>query len=1457
MKTQFFRFILNSIVASLTCLNLAIASSSASSEEGAHFCVVTEHQPDNRRYARSSANLDVGEPYTVRLIYFLPSDSQPKPGIDIVFDTWIKKVQQYFADVMEYHGFGRKTFRFETDTTGKAVVHHVKGKFKDAYYLNAGGKVWEEIFTQFDGSKSIYLLALDISSEYLSDTEPLAGFATGNSLGGWGLIHVNEFRVADHELGHAFGLMHDRRTDAKRPTRFERMTGSFCAAEWLDVNRYFNTSQNAFNEDTSVEMRAPSLGVPPYGIRLQFEISDPDGLHQAQLFAPFGGFPAVIACKRLNGKSTTVEIVTTELIGGYGIILRVIDLHGNFTEHWFPIDIAPLLPLPEVISIPDPNLAAAVRETLSLAPSDAITQLDMLSLTDFWGVGNRQITELSGLENAFHLRSLGLWNNDFHDIASLVGLNNLQSLDISYNSISDITPLTGLENLRFLGLSGNQIREITALAGLKNLWYLSLGDNQISNVNPLKALTELRVLYLLGNNVSDISPLVGNTGLGSGDTVDIKVNPLSYASIYTHIPALQERGVAVTFDPRTPQRIRIVSGNDQKGMPGAALDKPLVVEILDQKSDVFEGVPVTFSVTTGGGTLSITNTTTDANGREESTLTLGPNPGTNTVTVSVTGIEEVQTFTAEGIRITKTLEIISGDDQEGPPGAALENPFIVEVRDQTDEPLPDVQVMFTIRSGGGTLSVTNATTDSNGRAESILTLGSNPGTNTVTVSVTGIQEGQTFSAEGIRIPKTLEIISGNDQEGLPGAALEKPFVVEVRDRSDKPLPGVEVTFSVTSGGGTLSATSATTDSNGRAESTLTLGPNPGTNTVTVSVTGIQGEQTFNAEGIRIPKRLEIISGKDQEGQPGAALENPFIVEVRDQSDKPLPGIQVTFSVSSGGGALSATSVTTDSNGRAESILTLGPNPGRNTVTVSVTGIQEQQTFTVEGIRIPETLDIVSGNDQEGQPGAALENPFVVEVRDQSDKPLPGAQVTFSVTSGGGTLSATNVTTNSNGRAESRLTLGPNPGTNTVTVSVTGITRTEMFNAEGIRIPKTLEIVSGDSQEGQPGAVLERPFVVEVRDQTDKPLPGAQVTFAVSSGGGTLSVTSTTTGSNGRTESTLTLGPNLGTNTVTVSVTGSQDKETFNAEGIRIPLAFWIISGDKQQGLPGEALANLFVVEVRDKSGEPLPDVQVTFSVSIGGGMLNATSVTTDSNGRVESTLTLGPNPGPNTVTVSVTGIQEEQTVTAIAEPPPIPQDVNRDDVVNILDLVFVASALGDEGQGLVADVNEDGIVNILDLVMVAGALGNGAAAPSVWYRDLEIAPTRAEVGQWLAQAGEVDLRDATSRDGVLFLKQLLAVLIPKETALLPNYPNPFNPETWIPYRLAEDWHVTMTIYDTNGVVVRRLDMGHQSAGFYTSRGKAAYWDGRNNFGEGVASGVYFYHLSAGDYSATRKMLVVK
>ena len=205
-------------------------------------------------------------------------------------------------------------------------------------------------------------------------------------------------------------------------------------------------------------------------------------------------------------------------------------------------------------------------------------------------------------------------------------------------------------------------------------------------------------------------------------------------------------------------------------------------------------------------------------------------------------------------------------------------------------------------------------------------------------------------------------------------------------------------------------------------------------------------------------------------------------------------------------------------------------------------------------------------------------------------------------------------------------------------------------------------------------------------------------------------------------------------------------------------------------------------------------------------------------------------------------------------------DVNRDGQVNVLDLILVAQLLGSTTPGdSRADVNGDGIINVLDLIVVAQHLGEsteGAAPSNVAAIDsLELDP--AMIQAWIAQAQIENDGSLAFQLGITKLEQLLALFIPEKTALLHNYPNPFNPETWIPYQLAEPAEVMVHIYATNGVLVRTLALGYQPAGIYQYRNRAAYWDGQNEVGESVASGVYFYTFTAGDFIATRKMLIIK
>ena len=247
-------------------------------------------------------------------------------------------------------------------------------------------------------------------------------------------------------------------------------------------------------------------------------------------------------------------------------------------------------------------------------------------------------------------------------------------------------------------------------------------------------------------------------------------------------------------------------------------------------------------------------------------------------------------------------------------------------------------------------------------------------------------------------------------------------------------------------------------------------------------------------------------------------------------------------------------------------------------------------------------------------------------------------------------------------------------------------------------------------------------------------------------------------------------------------------------------------------------------------------------------------------------------------------------------PGPGPVDVNADGQVTVIDLAIVALFYGTQvpdGVSLPADVNADGTVDILDLTAVAQGIDAAGNAGTLAADDVEGAlegiaeqinalegvagaPAHFSTSQQVRFSGVAsrnvaaafeDAKHLATDDARLgkwmpMLKELLHRLtemreIPDTMALLPNYPNPFNPETWIPYHLATDAAVMLTIYDVRGVAVRTLTLGHQPAGVYESRGRAAYWDGKNQLGEQVASGIYFYTLTAGEFTATRKMLIAK
>jgi hypothetical protein len=420
----------------------------------------------------------------------------------------------------------------------------------------------------------------------------------------------------------------------------------------------------------------------------------------------------------------------------------------------------------------------------------------------------------------------------------------------------------------------------------------------------------------------------------------------------------------------------------------------------------------------------------------------------------------------------------------------------------------------------------------------------------------------------------------------------------------------------------------------------------------IAALGIAGLSCSNDSGAPAPVATTIVavSGNAQTGTAGAPLGAPIMVKVTDQNGAGMASVSVAFAVTAGGGSVPAASVVTDAQGLASSAWTLGATAGINThsATATVAGLTGSPvTFTASATAgVAAQILKTAGDAQTGEAAQAVGQVPTVTVKDALNNPVPGVTVTWTVTAGGGSVLTATSTTNALGEASMAWTLGPlvGAGAHALQASIPGGINTS-FTATGALTAGTLAISGGDNQSTVVNTAVALPpsVLVKTPGVGGVPVAGVVVSWAVTAGGGVAAAGSSTSNAAGVASIGWTVGGTVGANnqglTATVAgLTGSP--VAFVASATAPPTQIALFSGDAQTGTAGQALAQPFVVLVRDGASAPVAGVVVTWQATAGGGTLSAPTSTTDAAGHASATLTVGPTAGAGnqSATAAVTGL---------------------------------------------------------------------------------------------------------------------------------------------------------------------------------------------------------------------------
>jgi parallel beta-helix repeat protein len=798
--------------------------------------------------------------------------------------------------------------------------------------------------------------------------------------------------------------------------------------------------------------------------------------------------------------------------------------------------------------------------------------------------------------------------------------------------------------------------------------------------------------------------------------------------------------------------------------------------------------------------------------------------------------------------VATILEKVSGDNQVGLISTKLLEPLVVRVRDQNGRPMFGVQVDFAVTQGDGSVNPTQAKTGADGEASTFLTLGQTAGLNQVTVAVDSLSV--TFSAMGteeLLVATTLEEVSGDNQSGLIGTKLPGPLVVLVKDQYGNPMLWAQVNFAVTIGDGSVNPTQAKTDANGKVSTFLTLGQTAGLNEVTAIVNSLSVK--FNAIGYY---GVIYIDNDNNTGIEDGSQEHPFNT-IQEGIDASVDGdtVLVADGTYKGNGNKNL-----DFKGKA--ITVISKNGPKNCI-IDCEGKGRGFYFHSGETEksVVSRFKIVSGSPGDGYGGGILCDNY-------SSPAIENNIIAGNSADYGGGISCNNYSF--------PMIRNNEISGNSAKKSGGGI-YCYIYSSPTIQSNK----VSGNSATSYDGGGIycfySSPTIQnnEINENSannsgggiscGKSSPTIQNNKIVGNsagnhGGGIYSYSSSSPmivnntvsrNSAKNAGSGISCFSSSSPTVLNTTLWADRPSEIYVDASSMINITYSNIQG----GWSGMGNINVDPLFVDAANG----DYHLSnYSSCIGAGIMTSDVPDTDIEGNPR------PNPpGSNPDIGAYEHLRDIPLVVTFG-------DVSGNGTVTAYDAALVLQyVVGTKelssAQRKAADVTGDDNVSALDAALILQySVGLITRFPVEIKTAAPVLTTKSERDALMKAIARLEAT-VLNMEQKQVLEQLKNLVFkkspPKHTALLQNFPNPFNPDTWLPYQLSRDATVTISIYNANGQLVRVIALGNKEAGVYITKDKAIYWDGTNNIGEKVASGVYFYQLRAGNFVAIRRMVIVK